>query len=160
MMTNPTTESTTRVLCAVRGGPYSQHTVNRAIDLARERNARLVFLYVVDAEFLGYATVGRPRVILKELRATGEFMMTILRDRAVRQGVDADFVVRTGDVRRQIIESVRWQDADILVMGRPVERSPGSNTFTEEGFAEFVEQVRTKTGVEVIVVEAGKDADA
>ncbi len=147
-----TTQPRATVLCAIRGGPFSQYTVQRAMQIAQERHARLVFLYVVDAEFLGYATVGRPRVVLRELRTTGEFMMSILRDRAIRQGVDADYVVRTGDVRRQIVESVRWQDADVLVMGRPI-RSPGSDTFTEETLAEFVDRVVTKTGVEVVLAD-------
>ncbi len=139
-----------RILCAVRGGPQSRHTVDRAVELAQERGAHLIFLYIVDAEFLGYATVGRPSVVLKELRTTGEFMMHILKEEVGRRGVDADCVVRTGDARRQIIESLRWQDADILVMGRPV-KSPGADMFTEESLARFIERVRAKTGIEVVV---------
>ncbi|MBS1252949.1 MAG: hypothetical protein MAG451_01992 [Anaerolineales bacterium] len=142
-----------RILCAVRGGPRSQGTVTRAVELARERDAALTFVYVVDVEFLGYATAGRPRVMLKELRSTGEFMMEILRNRVAPQGIDVDSIVRTGDVRRQITESVRWQDAGVLVIGRPVKGRGGHSTFTEKSLAEFVEQIEAQTGVEVIAAE-------
>lgn len=125
-----------KILCAVRGGPQSQLTVTRAVELAREHDAELVFLYVVDAEFLGYATVGRPSVILKELRATGAFTMEMLRERVAHDGIDTDYVVHTGDVGRQIIESVRWQDADTLVMGRPV-KSPRDEYLHREELQEL-----------------------
>lgn len=149
----------TTVLCAVRGGAQSQITIDRALRLTRERQARLVLLYVVDAEFLGYATVGRPSVILRELRSTGEFMMDILRGRIESQGVDVQAVVRTGDVRRQIIESIRWQGADVLVIGHPI-KSPGTDIFTAKSLPQFIADVETKTGVEVVIVGAPGEDDA
>lgn len=145
------------VLCAVRGGAQSQITIDRAVQVAQEREARLVLLYVVDAEFLGYATVGRLSVILRELRSTGEFMMVILERRIESQGVDVQSVVRTGDVRRQILESIRWQDADLLVIGHPI-KSPGTNTFTAKSLSQFVEEIEEKTGVEVVVVKVDEAA--
>lgn len=153
-----------RILCAVRGGPQSEHTVNQAIALAREHNAEVVLVYVVDAEFLGYATVARPGVILKELRSTGEFMMEILKNKIARDEIIVESVVRTGDVHRQIIESVRWQDADVLVLGHPV-KGRGRSTFTEKSLEEFAERVRTATGAKVVVTEASpvpaeQDADS
>jgi nucleotide-binding universal stress UspA family protein len=141
------------ILCAVRGGNASQRTIERALEVARERAARLVFLYVIDAEFLGYATVGRPSVMLRELRTTGEFTMNILIKRLRDEGIDADAVVRTGDVRRQIIESVRWQDADLLIIGQPA-KSPGRSTFTPTSLKKYVADVKAKTGVEVLIVDA------
>ncbi len=128
--------------------------------MARERKARLILLYIVDAEFLGYATVARPSVILRELRRTGEFMMDILQKRINRQGVEeVNAIVRTGGVRRQIIESLRWQDANVLVIGHPV-KSPGTNTFTPKSLKNFLDNVRSKTGVEVVVVGAPNEDDA
>jgi nucleotide-binding universal stress UspA family protein len=146
---NPTT---TRILCAVRGGSPSQRTIDWAVEFAKERGGRLIFVYVVDAEFLGYATVGRPSVVLRELRATGEFTMNLLTRRLAEQGVEADAIVRTGDVQRQIIECIRWQDADVLIVGQPV-TSPGRNTFTSKSLNTFVGDVRAKTGIDVVVVE-------
>ena len=40
------------ILCAIRGGPASKATIARAIDLAHETGARLVFLYIVNLDFL------------------------------------------------------------------------------------------------------------
>jgi len=45
------------IVCAVRGSPQSRATVTRAIDLAREHDARLTFFYAVDVEFLARTTI-------------------------------------------------------------------------------------------------------
>ena len=45
------------ILCAVRGGQESRNTVVRAIDLALEYDARLTFFHILDAEFLGAASL-------------------------------------------------------------------------------------------------------
>lgn len=146
-----------RILCAVRGGSPSQRTIDQAVEIVRERGGHLIFVYVVDAEFLGYATVGRPSVVLRELRTTAEFTMSLLLRRLREQGVEADSIVRTGDVRRQIIECLLWQDADVLIVGQPV-KSPGRNTFTPKSLEGFVADVKAKTGVEVVVVEKPGDS--
>ena len=40
------------ILCATRGGEASHHTQERAIELAKERTAKLVFIFVYDTRFL------------------------------------------------------------------------------------------------------------
>ena len=39
------------IVCAVRGGPASQPTLQRAITLAKETGLPLFFLYVVNLDF-------------------------------------------------------------------------------------------------------------
>ena len=84
------------ILCPVRGGKQSMKTVARAVELALAREARLVFLYVVDVDFLGFATVARVKVMVDELTETGSFTLSILEDRARNRGV-----ARVGSVIRE-----------------------------------------------------------
>ena len=140
------------VACAVRGGPESRATVTKAIDLALERGAKLTFVHVMDADFLGYATIGPLSVVYQELREMGNFMMLILRDRAIRRGVrDVGYVLMEGNIRKKLRDFVRETDADLLVMGMPV-RSPGSNVFKEGEIEEFAEDLRREGRLEVMLV--------
>jgi len=132
-------ERVQHIVCAIRGSPQSRATVTHAIDLALESNARLTFLYVVDAEFQAQAAIGSPlSVIYQELTQMAEFSMLIVCDRAQRRGVKAvDYVIREGNVRKQLLQFAAETRADILVMGWPL-RGPGRPTFTAEDFESFV----------------------
>jgi nucleotide-binding universal stress UspA family protein len=142
------------ILCAVRGGQESRNTVIRAIDLALEHNARLTFFHILDAEFLGAAslTMTPVRSIYQQLHEMGEFTMLILCDRASRRGVArVDYKVQEGDIKQLLRQMALETHADIMVMGRPV-RSPGSNVFTRENFADFIKSLETDTDPHIIVV--------
>jgi len=140
------------IICAVRGGPESRETVTRAIELALAGDARLTFFRVMDAEFLGHATVAPLSIIYRELKNMADFAMRILCDRAERKGVkDVQYLVRAGNIQRQIRQFVTEQHVDLVVMGRPV-RSPGSNVFKPADFDAFVDELRQEDGVRIEVV--------
>jgi nucleotide-binding universal stress UspA family protein len=147
-----TPETSEHIVCAVRGGPESRETVSRAIELALVGGARLTFLQVMDAEFLGHATVAPLSVVYRELQNMAQFTGRILCDRAERKGVgEVSCLVRTGNIQRQIQEFVSEQEVDLLVMGRPV-RSPGTNVFRPDQFDAFVADLQEVSGVRVEVV--------
>jgi nucleotide-binding universal stress UspA family protein len=126
------TEKLKHIVCAVRGGPESRDTVTHAIDLALETGARLTFFHVLDAEFLQHAMVGPLSVVYSELAEMGTFAMLILCDRARRRGVtQVDYIVREGNITRQLLQFAVETQAEALVMGRPT-RSPGRNVFRVE----------------------------
>jgi nucleotide-binding universal stress UspA family protein len=133
------------VLCAVRARPRSLETVTRAIDLALESGARLTFVYVVDAEFQAHATIGPLSVVYRELVDMCQFVMLILCDRARRRGVEqVDYVVREGNVRKQLRRLVEEIKPDLLVLGSPAS-GPVRPAFKPAEFEAFVaelEQVR------------------
>lgn len=155
-------EKPKHILCAVRGGQESRNTVIRAIDLALEYNARLTFSHILDAEFLGAAslTMTPVRSIYEQLHEMGEFTMLILCDRASRRGVtNVDYEVREGDIKQILRQIAIETHADILVMGRPI-RSPGSNVFSPENFNEFIRTLEADTDPHIIVVSPDPaDAD-
>lgn len=140
-----------RIVCAARGGKESQPAVNRAIQLAKERDADLTFLFIVDAEFLCHAIIGPPSVVHRQLRDMGEFIMATLKVKAEELGVTADYDVREGEVREQIRQYLEENDVDVLVMGRPVEETDAAvfDTGTVSNFAAALEH---DTGVEVVLV--------
>jgi nucleotide-binding universal stress UspA family protein len=112
--------------------------VTHAIDLALESNARLTFFYVVDAEFQAQSAIGSPlSVIYQELTQMAEFSMLILCDRAERRGVEqVGYLIREGNIRKQLLEFAAETRADVFVVGWPV-RSAGRPIFTPAEFESF-----------------------
>lgn len=142
-----------RILCPVRGGKRSDKTVARAIELARARDAALTFLYVVDVEFLGHATVARVKLMTEELTETGTFTLTKLAQRARAAGVvEVDTVIREGHIGEVILEVIRDTGAGLLVTGRPGQ-TPNVVSFTERTFSTLLADLRAATGVEIERVE-------
>jgi nucleotide-binding universal stress UspA family protein len=147
-----TTGQPKHIICAVRGGPESRETVTRAIELALENNAQLTFLHVIDAEFLEYATIGPLSVVYSELIEMSRFAMLILCDRARRRGVSqVDFIVRDGNIRKQLHKFAMETRAEVMVMGRPT-RSPGRNIFKTADFEAFVAELEQNGNLSVIQV--------
>jgi len=140
------------IVCAVRSGPESRATVTRAIDLALEHDAHLTFFHVMDAEFLNHATIGPLSVVYKELVEMGTFTMIILCDRARRRGVKkVDYIVREGNIRKQLESFVIETHAQVMVMGKPT-RSPGENVFKLNEMDEFVSELGNMGDIHILHV--------
>jgi nucleotide-binding universal stress UspA family protein len=142
-----------QILCAVRGGPESRETVTHAVDLALETGAKLTFFHAMDAEFLGQAAIGRTLSgIYNELHEMGKFAMLILVDRAQRRGVEnVDFIMREGNIRKQIMQIAIETKAEIMIVGRPT-RSPTSNIFKVGEMEAFADELAREGGLKVVVV--------
>jgi nucleotide-binding universal stress UspA family protein len=147
-----------QIVCAVRGGPESRATVSRAINMTLETGARLTFFHVMDAEFLEYSTVGPLSVVYRELTEMGKFAMLILCDRAQRRGVSqVDYILREGNIRRNLIQFAIETHATVMVMGRPT-RSPGSNVFKIGEFEAFVAELEREGNLRVVQVTPSENA--
>jgi nucleotide-binding universal stress UspA family protein len=142
-----------QILCAVRGGPESRETVTHAVDLALETGAKLTFFHVMDAEFLGQAAIGRTLSgIYNELHEMGKFAMLILVDRAQRRGVEnVDFIIREGNIRKQLMQIAIETKAEIMIVGRPT-RSPTSNVFKMGEIEAFAKDLAKVGSLKVVVV--------
>jgi nucleotide-binding universal stress UspA family protein len=143
------------IICAVRGHPTSRSTITRAIDMALETGARLTFLHVVTVEFVEHATIGPLSVVYNELREMSEFMMMLLVDRAQRRGVmRTDYVVREGNVRKQLRDFAFETEAQILVMGMP-SKTLGRSIFEPEDIQTFVAELEAIAHIKIVLVEPG-----
>jgi nucleotide-binding universal stress UspA family protein len=142
------------IVCAVRGGPRSQHTIDRAVALARETGLSLHFLYVVNVGFLTRTTTVRVRTISEQMRQMGESVLLTAQAQAAAEGALAQAAVRQGEVREEISRLCHELSADYLVLGRPGGADEES-VFTEDQLAAFRAEVEMETGASVILSEAG-----
>ncbi len=139
------------IVCATRGGEASYPAQDRAIKLAKERNARLIFLYVVDVDFVGDTAAPIVVDVGREVRGMGNFLLLMAQERAQAQGVESEVVVREGKVRDVIPQFVQEVGADLLVLGRP-QAGAAKQVFDQQGVTPFAQAVEKSTGVKVLIV--------
>ena len=139
------------IVCATRGGEAGRRTQERAIALAKERDAELVFLCVFDPGFAGLLNSALSAAVEEEQRWLGRALMGVAQARAREQGVDAGAVIRSGLVLEQIEEFLCESGASMLVIGEAKIDSAlaAFRRGTVQSCARHVEQ---NTSVEVVVV--------
>ena len=109
-----------KILCATRGGEASWRTQDKVIAMAKEEGATILFLYVVDVEFLRLTARGvRPDVVLAEMEHMGEFLLAMACERAAAQGVEAEICLRHGPLLEALESAARDEGADAIAFGRP-----------------------------------------
>lgn len=138
------------IVCATRGGRACRCTQERAIALAKERGAKLIFLFVADPSFAGPMDDPLEAALTDELTRLGGALLHIARERARGQGVDAEATVRHGQVQQNIEEYVRQVQASTLVIGAP-QTSSVPQVFNSEEMNDFATAIQQATGVEVVV---------
>jgi nucleotide-binding universal stress UspA family protein len=142
------------IICAIRGGPDSQVTIDKAIDLAEETALPLSFLYVVNLDFLTHTSSTRLHTISKEMHQMGEFILLAAQASAQEQGITAEGIVRQGDVGQEIVKLCHELSASYLVLGQPrLQRE--ESIFTQDRLLRFVEQTEMQTGAKVILADGG-----
>lgn len=144
------------IVCAVRGGPDSQPTIEKAISFSSETGLQLYFLYVVNLEFLGQASTSRVSVISEEMHKMGEFILLSAQEKAASKGVNAEAKIRQGDVEREIAELCHEIKADYLVLGKPMKEMEGS-LFTSTQLSKFISKFEEETGAKVVFPEEGSN---
>jgi len=109
----------TTILCPTRGGKESQPNQDFAINLALERGADILFLYVTDIRFISRA--GPPIVvdIEEEMAEVGDFLLSMAEERAERSGVHARTAVRSGIFSEVLREVILEHKIKTVVIGGP-----------------------------------------
>lgn len=144
------------IMCPVRGGPESQHTIQRALELAKETGLEVVFLYVVNLDFLTHTASSRSKVITQELTQLGLFILDAAQHRAELAGVPSKGEVRHGKVMDQIKELSAEIHARYIVLGVP-RREREQNVFEHPQMTDFFERLQAETGAEIVLVEPVTD---
>jgi nucleotide-binding universal stress UspA family protein len=139
------------IVCATRGGEASRRSQEKAIALARETGAPLIFLFVADTNFAQPSNPSLADALTDELERLGRGLLYIARSRAEEQDVSAEMVVRHGAVRQAIVEFLIEVQASTLVLGAPGTGTE-KKTFSPGELPQFAQEINTSTGVEVIVV--------
>ncbi len=144
------------ILCPTRGGKASVLNQERAIAIAKERDADLLFLYVTNVEFLGLTAAPKLIDIEAEMDEMGEFMLTMAQERAEAAGVRALTDVHRGRFRQVLVEFIHKHQINTLILGSS---AGGTGVITQEYLQGLVEEIGGKTGVEVIIVDQGEVVD-
>ncbi|GAB4572222.1 MAG: hypothetical protein Kow0077_11010 [Anaerolineae bacterium] len=136
------------IVCATRGGEASVRTQMKAIELAKARDADILFLYVADVSFLGRVPGTIVADVATELENMGEFLLLMAKERAEKEGVQASTVVKRGEFRAALLEAAREAEASVIVLGSPGESSITQREYLEELAASLEEE----SGIETLIV--------
>lgn len=139
-----------KILCATRGGEASRRTQEAVIEMARQEGATIVFLYVVDVEFLRLTARGvRPDVVSTEMEHMGEFLLAIAVERAQKAGVEAEAVVRHGKLIEALESAAQEQGADAVAFGRP---AGVDSSFSLSDLEKVAARITEDTGIETFIL--------
>ena len=139
------------ILCATRGGEASYPTQDAVIALAKEQGDELVFLYVADTSFLNQTAAPLVVDVESRLEKLGHFQLVMPQERAAAQEIIAQAIVRTGQLRSELIAVAKEIDATLIVMGGSL--GPDA-AFENASLQAFADDLQTETGVEVRILEA------
>ena len=137
-----------KILCAIRGGEASQRIQDIAIDLAQERGEEIVFLYVVNTEFLGTASAALRDSVTLEMEKLGDFLLLMAQERAKKSGVLAEPLLRHGYLQAEFEAAASDPDISTVLLGTPGE----SGNFSMEALEEVAKEIEEKCQVEVLIV--------
>ncbi len=143
-----------RILAPVDFSENSEKAVRFAVDLARERNARLVVLHVLNERFVeaiqelnfkGFKGdfVHSLRKLLKEKE---DDLLEFIQPEW-RTGVDMDVMVRRGDPAQEVIEAAKDLSIDLIVLG-----SLGYSASDARGIGATATEVAGKAPCSVVLV--------
>jgi hypothetical protein len=143
----------TNILCPTRGGKESHPNQDFAINLAKERNAEMLFLYVSEIRFLN--RTGPPIVvdIEKEMDELGDFLLSMAQERAEKTGVLAKTTVRRGIFSKVLREVIVEKKIGTVILGSAPEEA---GIVTYERLQELSEELSEELDVEFIVLQDGK----
>lgn len=139
-----------KILCATRGGEASRRTQDAVIAKAKEAGARVLFLFIVDVEFLKLIPQGvRPDIVATELDHMGEFLLALACERAAAQGVEAEVLIRHGSMPQALISVALEQGVDAVVLGQP---AGSESAFTLSELKRLATQVEETTGIKTYII--------
>ena len=139
------------IVCATRGGEASRRTQERAVSLASERGATIIFLFVVDVGFADNLNGDLRQALVAEMSHLGRTLLSVAHDRAERRGVRSETCIRQGPVGDTMKLFLAEVGASVLVMGAP---GPGSeqDALQSAEVVAFAHTIENQTGVPVIIV--------
>ena len=144
------------ILCPTRGGQESYPNQDRAITLAKERDANLIFMYVSDIQFLDHTAAPKVVDIEKELDEMGDFLVAMAIERARKSDVEATSLVKRGAFGQALVETIEDLNINTVILGQSrVE----SSTLAPGYILQLAKQVSRETGVEIIIVHDGEITD-
>ena len=133
-----------KILCAIRGGEESQRLQDIAIQRAKERGEQIVFLYVVNTEFLDTASASLRESVTLEMEKLGDFLLLMAQERAKKEGVVAEPLLQHGYLQPEIKAAA----SQPVLLGVPGERG----NFSMESLQATAKEIEDEYKVEVLIM--------
>jgi len=144
----------TTILRPTRGGEASYPNQDRAITLAKERDADLLLLYVANVHFLDRLAGPVIVDVETELEEMGEFLLALAQERAEKAGVRAKTLVLRGEFRDALEQVIQeHKEVTTVVLGTAVE---GTGVAPPGYLEDLIQWLLTECGIEVVVVDGGE----
>jgi nucleotide-binding universal stress UspA family protein len=140
------------IVCAIRGGPFSRPTINKAIALSRESGQSVHFLYVVNLDFLTNALHSNVIVMEEEMRQMGEFILLNAQETARKAGVESQTVTRKGLVREEIIALCQETNASYVILGKP-QHGQEHNVLASDALGDIAKEIEQECSAQVVFAE-------
>jgi nucleotide-binding universal stress UspA family protein len=141
------------ILCPTRGGELSYPNQDRAIAIAKERGADLIFLYITNVQFLGLSAGYKVVDVEHAIEEMGDFMLTMAQERAEKEGVHTVTALRRGKFREALVDVIEEHEVATVVIGSS---AGGTGVVTSEYVDNLVEEITCEKDVEFIVVDQGE----
>ena len=142
-----------RILTPTRGGEASLPNQDRAIQIAKENDAELFFLYVADVSFLDRLASPVLVDMEAELSEMGEFVLAIAQERAAKQGVVAQALVYSGVFGEALTAAIEEHEIDTLILGSPQEKT---GLTTREYLTDLSEELGERFDLEILLLSEGE----
>lgn len=136
-----------KILCAIRGGEASQRIQDIAIERAKARGEEIVFLYVVNIEFLDTASAVLRESVTQEMEKLGDFLLLMAQERAKKQDVVAERLLRHGYLQEEFEAAAMSPNISTVLLGKPGE----GGFFSMESLEALASHIEEKCKVEVLI---------
>ncbi len=143
-----------KIVCGVTGSEHSLKAAGEATRLAKENQAELIFVYVVDATFLKGMTVQlTTEFAQKTLENLGAHILERAEEIAASQGVlNSKKILRPGSILEELKKIIDEEQADLLVIGHE-ERSFFEKILFKGEVEDHIQELINRTGVSVLVIK-------
>ena len=139
------------ILVPTDGSAASEGAVEHAVDLAKQYDATIHALYVVDSGSYTSLEAGSD-IVLEALKDEGKTAVGHVVDAAEEAGVDVESRVQTGTAHRAILDYAEAEGCDLIVMG-----THGRTGLNRYLLGSVTERVVRSSDVPVLTVRAAEE---
>jgi nucleotide-binding universal stress UspA family protein len=126
----------------------------RAIAIAQEQDAAVVFLHISDIHFLDHAASPVDvEVVQEQLEEMGEFLLVMAQERAREAGVESEAEVRQGEFRQSLEAVIQEKEISMVVLGSGSQGTGITTPEYRQGLADYLVE---NYGIEVIISAVGE----
>ncbi len=138
------------IICATRGGEGSWAVQTAAIEWAKAENQSLTFLFVTDPNSMSGVEELLITAVQAELNWMGKTLLSIAKQRALLAGIEADIVVRVGEVQKEITQYLQENKPEKILLGAP--RGTTANVFGDDAIEQFALTLKRSTDIPVEII--------